>query len=197
MGTQELNTKRVRLMHTFRASLCLALLLVAPMAQASSMPKADLKGQNSLTIGSAPSLATEFSASNKWAFGGSVAIPVLYNANEFIRYNLYTSYTFLEADALTVRGLIGVFGNLNYLQKPDVKPSYFGAQAGIAVAYQINQWIIARANFVPGIGIPFSTGLGLFPPAGGVEVGFRPFVNFEASLGLNGNGDILALRYLF
>lgn len=166
-------------------------------AFASSMPKADLRGKNSITLGSAPSLAMELSLNNNWAFGGSIAAPILFEVKGFVRYSLHTSYTFLETDSFVVRGLIGTFGDLDYLQRSDLQLPPIGIQAGIEMSYQINQWVIARANFVPGIGIPQSKGYGLFPPAGGVEAAFRPFNNFEASLGLNGNGDILALRYLF
>jgi len=189
--------KKVYQMHFFRFCLCLTFLLVCKPSSASSMPKADLQGKSSLALGSAPSFATELSLNSKWSFGGSVAMPLFYEVNGFVRYNLHTSYTLLEADALIVRGLIGAFGDIDYLNRPEIKLSPAGLQAGIAVAYRVNQWVTARANFVPGIGFPFSTGFGLFPPAGGVEVSFQPFLNFEASLGLNGNGDILALRYIF
>ena len=33
--------------------------------------------------------------------------------------------------------------------------------------------------------------------AGRYRLAFRPYENFEASVGFNGNGDILAVRYLF
>lgn len=169
----------------------------SPSAQASSMPKADLKGKHSISLGSAPSLGLEFSLSPKWALGAAVGMPLFYEVSGFLRYNFYSSYTFLEADALTVRGLVGAFGDVDLYQRADVQLSNFGVEAGIAVAYQINQWVTARANVVPGLAFPYSTGFGLFTPSGGVEVAYRPFDNFEATLGLNGNGDIFALRYLF
>lgn len=176
---------------------CLSFSLMTPLAQASSLPKADQNGQNSLSLGTAPSLAIDFSFSPHWTAGASVAMPFYYGSFGFLRYDVRTSYTLLNNEGLTIRGVAGVFGDVDLQQRSDLLLAPIGLEAGIALAYQINQWFTGRVNIVAGIGFPRSSGWGLFPPAGGIELAFRPYDNFEATVGFNGNGDILSIRYLY
>ena len=165
-------------------------------AQASSLPKADQRG-HSFSLGTAPSLAAEFSLSPQWAMGASMAMPFYYGSFGFIRYDLRTSYTLLQNSGLTLRGIAGIFGDVDTQQRQDLILAPIGIEAGIGLSYQINEWFTGRVNIVAGIGFPRSSGWGLFPPAGGIEIGFRPYDNFEATVGFNGNGDILSIRYLY
>ncbi len=174
------------------ASLCL---LPLPIS-ASSMPKAD-QHSHSLSIGTAPSLALDFNVSPDLSIGLSGAMPLYGKAYGFIRYDLHSTYLLLKQDTLFVRGLVGVFGDVNLPFGNQSQASPFGLETGISLAYDINQWFTARLNIVAGINFPKANLTGLFAPAGGIEVAFRPFEQFEATLGLNGNGDILAIRYLF
>lgn len=178
----------------FSSLLCC--LLAALPAQASSLPKADLQG-HAVSLGTAPSLGLEFSLTPNWAIGSSAALPFFYGNFGFIRYQLHSSAELLHRDNLYIRGIVGVFGDIDLLQRQDLQLSPVGLEAGIGLAYRFNELFTGRLNMVAGIGFPYSTGWGLFPPGGGIEFAFHPFPEFEASIGFNGNGDILAIRYLF
>jgi len=176
-------------------ALCL-IALSPDLASASSMPKADLKG-HTVVLGSAPSLSADFSLDPKWSAGFSVATPFYYGVFGFLRYDVRSAYTLLQTENLTMRGVVGIFGDLDPLSRETLQLSPVGIEAGMSLAYHINELVTARVNFVAGIGFPRSTGWGLFPPGGGFEVAFHPVEQFEASVGFNGNGDIFSLRYLF
>lgn len=169
--------------------------LTAP-ALASSLPRADQNGQT-LSLGSAPSLAADFSLTPQWAAGFSLAMPFYYGSFGFLRYDLRSSYVLLEKDALTLRGIAGFYGDVNTQSQSTLQLAPFGIQAGIGLSYRFNEFFTGRLNIAAGISFPRATGLGLFPPIGGLELAFRPYQNFEASVGFNGNGDILAISYLF
>lgn len=182
--------------------LCLALtplvligLATAP-AQASSLPKAD-QVSHSLSLGTAPSLAAEFALNPKASLGASLASPFYLGTFGSLRYDLHGGYTLIQQGSFMVRGLVGVFGDVDPLNRPELKLSPFGIEAGLALSYRFYSWFTGRLNIAAGIGFPRSSGLGVFPPIGGIELAFQPYQHFEASVGFNGNGDILALRYLF
>ncbi|MBF2054566.1 MAG: hypothetical protein IGS03_14065 [Candidatus Sericytochromatia bacterium] len=170
-------------------------MLAAPAA-ASSMPKADLSG-HSVSLGSAPSLAADVSLSPQWSLGFSTAMPFYYEAFGFFRYDLRSTYTLLQTENLVMRGVLGIFGDLDPFQREDFPLAPIGLEAGMSLAYQMHPMVVLRVNFVAGIGFSRSERWGLFPPGGGIELAFQPFEQFEASAGFNGNGDIFALRYLF
>jgi len=165
-------------------------------AMASSLPKADLD-RHSISLGSAPSLSGQFVFSSKWGLNLSAATPFYYGSFGFVRYSLDTNYQFYRNDKLYLRGILGVFGDVDPLQRPDLELSSFGIQGGVGLAYRFTPEWTGRLNFVAGIAFPKSTGWGLFPPGGGIEVAYHPSNHYEVSLGFNGNGDILAIRYLF
>lgn len=164
-------------------------------AQASSLPKAD-QYTHSVSLGTAPSIALNFAISPELAAGGSLAMPV-YLGDLYLRYDLHGSYMLLQQGELTVRGVAGVFGDLNVFNQTANLRAPFGIEAGLALSYRFFSWFTGRINIATGIGLPQSAGLGLLPPIGGIELAFQPYEHFEASVGFNGNGDILALRYLF
>ncbi|MGE3727215.1 MAG: hypothetical protein AB7I41_16775 [Candidatus Sericytochromatia bacterium] len=129
--------------------------------------------------------------------GGSAALPFFYGAFGFTRYDAHLSYRLIQSENLSVAAILGVFGDINTSQRTDLKLSPFGIQAGVGIAYKINELFTARVNIVPGLGFPNSTGWGLFPPAGGVEVAYHPLPQLEVSVGFNGNSDILGFNYSF
>ncbi len=175
--------------------LSLSLSWSAPL-WASSLPKADLD-RHTISLGTAPSLSGEFVVNSKWGLGLSAATPFFYGDFGFVRYSLDTSYQIFRNDNLYLRGIVGVFGDLDPLQRSGLSLSPFGIQGGIGLAYGFSPEWTGRLNFVAGIAFPKSTGWGLFPPAGGIELAYHPVNHYEVSIGFNGNGDILALRYLF
>jgi hypothetical protein len=94
-------------------------------------------------------------------------------------------------------GLVaGVYGDAYF---PDLnRYSPIGLQMGAALAYKLNQQLVLRLNLVPGVSLRIPpNGWVVFPPAGGAEIGWRWSDNLEATLGYNGNGDILGLNWSF
>jgi hypothetical protein len=180
----------------FLFAAVLAAQLVASLpAGASSLPKADLT-THSISLGTAPSLATEFALSPDLSLGASMALP-FYGSFSFVRYDIHGGYVLVHQGPLSVRGMVGFFGDIATIQRSDQKLSPIGFEAGLAFSYRFFSWFTGRINIAAGISFPQSSGLGLFPPLGGLELAFQPYQHFEASVGFNGNGDILALRYLF
>lgn len=59
--------------------------------------------------------------------------------------------------------------------------------------------LTARVNLVPGYnffgGANSLVFQNFFPPSAGAEIGWRVTPNLEATLGYNGQGDILGLRF--
>lgn len=177
-------------------SCALAFAVGMTPALASSLPKAD-QYSHSISIGTAPSLAAEFAFSPDQAVGLSLASPFYYGSFGFVRYDLHGGFTLVRQNALTVRGLVGIFGDIEAVPRADLDLAPIGIQAALGLSYRFFSWFTGRINIGVGIGFPRSAGLGLLPPVSGIELAFQPYQHFEASVGFNGNGDILALRYLF
>jgi hypothetical protein len=174
----------------------LSLGLCLSQAQASTMPGADIQKLR-LGLGTAPGVALQIPLAENFNLGGSAAMPFFYGAFGFTRYDAHLSYRLIQTENLSVAGIIGVFGDINTSQRTDLKLSPFGIQAGVGIAYKINAFFTARVNIVPGLGFPNSTGWGLFPPAGGVEVAYHPLPQLEITAGFNGNSDIFGVNYSF
>lgn len=189
----------MKIFYALSALFCLNLSLSgAPVfqAQASTLPGADIADLR-LGLGSSPGVALQIPLGEQLQLGGSAALPFFYGAFGFTRYDVHLSYRLIQSDKLSVSAILGVFGDLNTSQRTDLKLSPFGIEAGVGIAYKINEYFTARVNIVPGLGFPNSTGWGLFPPAGGIEVAYHPVPELEVSAGFNGNSDILGFNYRF
>ncbi|MEZ0369683.1 MAG: hypothetical protein ACAI44_11415, partial [Candidatus Sericytochromatia bacterium] len=152
---------------------------------------------HSISLGTAPSLALDFAFTPEASVGLALAMPFYFGSFGFVRYDLRAGYTLLHQGPLTVRGLVGFYGDVAVIGDQSIQLAPFGFEAGLGLSYRFLSWFTGRLNIAAGIGFPRSTGLGLFPPIGGIELAFQPYQHFEASVGFNGNGDILSLRYLF
>lgn len=173
-----------------------SLSIFLPPAQASTLPGADIQKLR-LGLGTAPGAAIQIPLTDNLNLGGSGAMPFFYGAFGFTRYDAHLSYRMIQTDTLSVAAILGVFGDINTSQRTDLKLSPFGIEAGVAIAYKINEFFTARVNIVPGLGFPNSTGWGLFPPAGGIEVAYHPLPHLEITAGFNGNSDIFGFNYSF
>ncbi|PIQ29018.1 hypothetical protein COW36_18530 [bacterium (Candidatus Blackallbacteria) CG17_big_fil_post_rev_8_21_14_2_50_48_46] len=192
------------LLLTLSALLSTAL-LTAPPAQASSMPKAD-GSHSSFAIGIGPSAALDLELFPRTTLGVSAGLPFLVNGWTDLssRYdlrlmtNLYHDHHYYHDGGFSLSLILGVWGDANFR---DLTVSrWLGIEVGLAMAYRFNEHLTARVNLVPGYNF-FNGNLNqlvfqnFFPPAAGAEVAWHISPNLEATLGYNGQGDILGFRF--
>ena len=185
----------------------LASLITLP-ATASTMPKAEAH-HSSFALGVGPSAALDLSPKEGTTIGVSAGLPFLVNgfADTTSRYDIrmmldiFSDEPASHADGYYSRfflsALLGVWGDTNYR---DLSASrWLGLEAGLAFAWRMTANLTARVNLVPGYnffgGANSLVFQNFFPPAAGAEIGLRVTPNFEATLGYNGQGDILGLRF--
>ena len=180
-----------------KRSIVLGLLLAAGLgapALASSLPVAEAD-RTSISIGFGPSVAFDANIAPHMLLGGSIGLPFLVSGTESGRYDVRVTYEFLQQGAFSLAGIFGVWGSVNF-----VTPSFsrwVGLELGVGLAYRFTPQLTGRLNIVPGFGFPFGAGFrDFYPPAGGFELAYRFTPGFEGSLGYNGQGDILGLRFL-
>lgn len=181
-----------------RSVICFSLGFgLALPVSAAHLPAAD-RPQRSLMLGSAPSLGASLQLSRRLELGLSGATPFFFG-EDFgnPRYSLYAQYQLLNQNGFYMGIIGGLYGDLNLRgSTQSYSPAYL--QFGAALAYDLNHQLTLRLNIVPGISLFIPPQGWLFlPPVGGVALAWRPQPWLEASLGVNGNGDILGLRYLF
>lgn len=178
--------------------------LCASAAQASSLPAADANG-TVLSLGSGPSLAFELPLPFNTRLGGSAGTPFYYFSRFGIaNYDLRLQFPLLKQEGFMITVVAGVFGQVNLSPLPLTDPlSPVGLEMGACFSYLFSeQWRI-RLNLVPGFDFflppenKMSFGWTFLTPASGFEVAWRFNPHFEASLGFNGNGDILSLSGIF
>jgi len=175
--------------------LALTLLLASSVpAMASSLPVAEAD-HTSISIGLGPSVSFDANIAPRLLLGGSLGLPFLVSGSSFGRYDVRLDYKFLQTGAFSLSGIFGVWGSVNF-----VNPSlshWAGLELGVGLAYHFTPQLTGRLNIVPGFGFPLGTGVAdFYPPAGGFELAYRFTPTFEGSIGYNGQGDILGLRFL-
>ncbi len=169
--------------------------LTAP-ARASSLPQADFQGLH-FGLGSGPSASLEVALSPQLGLGGAIASPLLFGGLGVARYEGHLSYRLLSSQAVDVAVIAGAFGDLNLSQRADLSLSPFGLELGLGIAWHVSKLLSVRVNIVPALPFSQAASLGLFPPAGGVEVGYHPIPALEVTVGFNGNGDLFGFNYRF
>jgi hypothetical protein len=189
------------------AALCATALLSAP-AWASSMPKADAN-RSSFAIGVGPSAALDLELFPRTTLGVSAGLPFLvngFNSDLSSRYdirlmtNLFSTpmsrYWYENRFHLSL--ILGVWGDTNF--RDLTLSRWLGIEVGIAMAFRFNEQFTGRLNIVPGYNF-FNGNMNqlvfqnFFPPAAGAEVAWHITPNLEATLGYNGQGDILGFRF--
>lgn len=175
--------------------LALTLLLASTVpALASSLPVAEAD-RTSLSIGLGPSLAFDANIAPRMLLGGSVGLPFLVSGSSSGRYDVRLSYKFLQEGAFSLSGIFGVWGSVNFVN-PSIS-RWAGLELGVGLSYRFTPQLTGRLNIVPGFGFPLGTGVAdFYPPAGGFELAYRFSNSFEGSIGYNGQGDIIGLRFL-
>lgn len=177
-------------------SLMLATTAISAPALASSMPKAEAD-RSSIVIGLGPSFAFDANIAPHMLLGGSLGLPFLVEGTNRVtgRYDVRLTYEFLQQGAFSLAGIFGVWGNVRF-DNPSIS-RFFGLELGVGLAYRFTPQLTGRLNIVPGFAWPFGVGVAdFYPPAGGFELAYRFTPSFEGTLGYNGQGDIIGLRFL-
>ena len=164
-------------------------------AQASTMPKAEAD-QTSLAIGLGPSISFDSNLAPRLTLGGSLGLPFLVEGTNSGRYDVRMAYKFLQEGNFSLAGILGIWGNFRF-DDPS-RSRYAGLELGLGLSYRFTPQLTGRLNLVPGISFPFGPGrvVDYYPPASGFELGYRFTPTFEGTIGYNGQGDILGLRFL-
>ncbi len=171
-----------------------ALLLPTFSATASTMPKPEVD-RSSISLGLGPSFSIDGKIGPATSLGGSLGLPFLVEGGNSGRYDIRVTHRFLSQNRFTLSGIFGVWGNLRF-DRPE-RSRYAGLELGVGLAYQFTPQLAGRLNIVPGIAFPFGSGriVDYYPPAGGFELAYRFNNGLEGTLGYNGQGDILGLRF--
>ncbi len=173
----------------------MALLAVSLPAAASTMPKAEVD-RSSIAIGLGPSVSFDSLIAPKLTLGGSLGLPFLVSGGNSGRYDIRANYKFFQQGAFSLSGIFGVWGNVNF-NSPSLS-RYVGLELGVGLSYRFTPELTGRVNIVPGFTFPFNSArfVDYYPPAGGFELAYRFNPGFEGTIGYNGQGDVLGLRFL-
>lgn len=182
--------------HHYALALLCAVAAMQPLSQAkaSTMPKAEVD-RSSISIGLGPSVSLDSKIGPMTSLGGSLGLPFLVDGGVSGRYDLRLTHRFLKQNNFSLSGIVGVWGNARF-DKP-ASSRYVGLELGLGLAYQFTPQLTGRLNLVPGLTFPFGPGrvADYYPPAGGFELAYRFNRDLEGTLGYNGQGDILGLRF--
>lgn len=180
------------------ASLALAIsCLTAGGAQASTMPKAEVD-QSSFVFALGPSIAFDFKLAPQVSLGGSLGLPFLvegFNNGVNSRYDVRVVYRFLQQGGFSLSGIFGVWGSANF--NDTTRSRWAGLELGLGLAYKFTPQLTGRLNLAGGYNF-FGSRLGFndyYPPASGFELAYKFNSNLEGTLGYNGQGDVLGLRW--
>lgn len=167
-----------------------AVLASAAPALASSLPKADISRPTlGLGLGNGASLSLDFPVTRELSLGGGLGAPSFRSGSLDLRllYNLMRGgrervYLSLLAGAQFYGPTFGSFGT------PE-------AMIGVALAYPFTSQLTGRLNVVAGLG---TAGIGLttMRPSG-LELGYKFTPTLEGTLGYNGRGDVIGLKFGF
>lgn len=189
-------------------SLLTANSLMTLPSQASTMPKAEAN-RSAFVLGIGPSAALDININPHTTLGLSAGLPFLVNGfsdmtsryDARLVFDLFRTPSSYNDDGNYSRfylsGVLGAWGDVNFR---DVSISrWIGIEVGLALAYRFTSNLTGRINLVPGYnffgGANTLVFQNFFPPAAGAEIGWQVTNNFEATLGYNGQGDILGLRF--
>jgi hypothetical protein len=180
----------------------------AGVAAASSLPAAD--------VGDRPKLGLGVGAGFGWRPGGSVAVdwPVTDGvavggalASTFTggaTFDLRGVYRFVEGsrEGPSIAGIVGLWGATGGLG-PDPRFTLgvpIAPSIGFGLAYSPLDKLALRLNLAYSPFFAYGTEtLGFIggPPSTGIEAAYALGPGLEVTAGLNGNGDILGVSYLF
>lgn len=193
-------------MRALPLALALALLPCLPAA-ASSLPRADIGSRPVLGIGvggnqslqAGGSLSLDVPVTDAIAIGGSASSTFAGGLDYDVR-GMYRFILGASSTGPSISAILGLWGQpgLSGFQ------TGFGAAPylGFGLAYPINEKFTVRLDlaYAPFFDYAHANETLVFlggPPSSGVEVGYHITKNFEATLGLNGRGDLIGASYTF
>ncbi len=177
----------------------LALAVAAPVAEASTMPRADFtRGSRvlGLGVGNGIGASVDVAIQPNLTLGAGIGSGV-YGFNT-TRWDVRMLYQFVNGGRrnLSVAGLLGVWGDTGYRAPLGLAP---GLEIGFALSFPFTRELTGRLNLaVPyygALGGPYFNAFG--GPSAGLELGYRFQPHLEGTLGVNGLGGLLGLKLNF
>lgn len=178
-------------------ALSVSLLFTGP-GWSSTLPKAEVD-HSAFVFALGPSIALDFKLAPQVSLGGSLGLPFLvegFNNGVNSRYDVRVVYRFLQQNGFSLSGIFGVWGNANFSNTQLSR--WAGLELGLGLAYKFTPQLTGRLNLVGGYNFFGRGGLNFYdyyPPASGFELGYKFNSHLEGTLGYNGQGDILGLRW--
>lgn len=175
-------------------------------AEASSLPRVDFDTSPSVGLGfganqslqAGGSLSIDVPVASQLLVGGAVSSSIVGS----LVYDVRALYRLVEAvpgESPAIAGMVGVWGAPGAARFQ--LPGQFAPLIGFGLAYPINEQFDVRLNlaYSPFFTYGASEFLGFIggPPGSGIEVGYQVTPNLEATLGINGRGDLLGLNMTF
>lgn len=171
-------------------------ILIAPSAWASTLPKADFGDRGYLGVGVGPAVGASYDArlSRELLVGASVG-SILWPGPTSTRYDLRALYRFVDGGrtSLSIAGILGAWGDTAFAA-PLGWPG--GIEIGFGLSVPITHDLTGRLNLlVPYYQVPSTHFFDVFyGPSGGIELGYKITPWIEATLGLNGSGGIAGAK---
>ena len=171
-------------------------LATASPAQASLLPGADFRddrrvvgvglgygGGASLDVGLGKGMLAGFSAAQLLSPPGS-------------RIDLRLLYRFIDGEGkgLSIAGIFGLWGDTGFRSGPF--PFMPPIEGGFGIAYPLTSRLTARLNLVVPLFTPQRAFDSFGGPSAGLEMGYRFLPSLEGALGLNGQGNLLGIKFL-
>ncbi len=181
-----------------RVALSVLLAGIAAPAWASTLPAADFRpGARTLGIGLGFGGGVSFddAFAPSWLGGGSVSWLASPPIGE--RFDVHLLYQFINGgrSGLSIAGIVGLWADTGIKGGPF--PSMPPLETGFGLAYPLTPNLVGRLNLVVPLFNPTRPFDVFGGPAAGLEVSYRFHPGLEATLGLNGEGNLLGLRMSF
>ena len=171
----------------------------APVAEASTMPRADFtRGSRVLGVGVGNGIgaSVDVAVQPNLSLGGAIGSGVY--GFDTTRWDVRMLYQFVNGGRrnLSVAGLLGVWGDSRYQRPLGLAP---GIEIGFALSFPFTRELTGRLNLaVPyygTLGGPYFNAFG--GPSAGAELGYRFQPHIEGTLGVNGMGGLLGAKLNF
>jgi hypothetical protein len=170
---------------------CIATMALSAPALASSMPKADFGRSNTLGlgVGNGVSLSIDFPVSGDLSLGGALS------AQGFVSNTADLRLLYKLMPGGTGRLHLDLLGGVQIYGPRFGQFTSFDPFIGVALAYPFTSRLTGRLN----VAGAFNTGgLGFNGTrASGIELAYEFSPNLEGTIGANGRGDFLGLKFGF
>lgn len=164
---------------------------------ASTLPTLGDRPGMSIGVAFEPAVGVDLTLANHLTFGMAAAVSTLdpETRGHFL-IDAFGLAPVVQQDNFRMALLGGVWGDSLPLKNGQGLP--VGVQGGLTFAYQVSPELIFRLNVVGGYGFGAkepNRNIFSLPPAAGIEIGYRVDDNLSVTLGYNGHGNILGIRW--